>query len=162
MAFDRYLVNESCKYCKKAVYADEGYHGISHNHYSCHADQVRLLDEAIEKLEGLADSLGAKQKRKHVPEGQGKTAQKCIKLATEAFERETGGKVVNALIWNQKGQYRGPRWDLARWGVDFEFVLDGREKPFNGSVVSWSTMTAVAKLKTLDISPSNITYAYEH
>jgi hypothetical protein len=162
MATERYLIKDVCEYCKNPVYADEGYHGISQNHYSCQDEQTVLLDKAIAKIDELADSLGIKRKRKKVREGEGKVAQKCIKLATEAFERETGGTVTNALIWNQQGQYRGPQWDLACFGVDFEFTLEGSDHIFRGSIASWSTMTAVSKLKEMQISPSNISYMYEH
>jgi hypothetical protein len=162
MAVERHLVKEVCEFCKKPVYADEGYHGISQNHYRCQDEQTILLDKAIAKLDELSDSIGIKRKRKKVREGEGKIAQKCIRLATAAFEEATGGKVVKTLIWNQQGQYRGPRWDLAAWGVDFDFTLPDSENIFKGSVASWSTMTAVSKLKVMDIAPSNISFMYEH
>ncbi len=108
------------------------------------------------------DSVPKKRRKKKVREGEGRIAQKCIRLATAAFEEATGGKVVNSLIWNQQGQYRGPQWDLAAWGVDFDFTLPDSENIFKGSVASWSTMTAVSKLKVMDIAPSNVSFMYEH
>jgi hypothetical protein len=161
MPAERYLCKEKCDHCGKPVYADEGYHGISQNHYSCHDDQIRKLDECIAKLDGVLTDFGVKRKRKKVREGEGKIAQKCIKLATEAFERETGVKVTSALIWNQQGQYRGPHWDLAAWGIDFDFTLEGSDNILHGSIASWSTMTAVSKLKVMELSPSNMPYTYE-
>lgn len=160
---ERHLVKESCDFCQKHVYADEGYHGLSKNHYSCHNGLLERFEESSKKLDALMEDLCGKPKRKKpVREGEGRVAKKCIKLATEAFERETGGKVTNALIWNQKGIYRGQRWDLAAWGVDFDFTLEGHENTFKGSIASWATMTAVSKLKEMKISPSNISYMYEY
>jgi hypothetical protein len=163
MPAERYLCKEACSNCGKPVYADEGYHGISKDHYSCHSDNLKKLDDFIEKMDGKLSDFGVKRKRKKkVREGEGKIAQKCIKLATEAFERETGGKVVSALIWNQQGQYRGPQWDLAAFGVDFEFTLEGHDRPFSGSIASWSTMTAFSKLKEIKLSASGVSFEYEY
>lgn len=163
MEAERYLCKEKCDHCGKPVYADEGYHGVSQNHYDCHDDQIRKLDEDIVKLDGMFEDFGFKPKRKKVREGEGKIAQKCLKLATEAFERETGGTVTAANIWNQQGQYRGPRWDLAAWGVYFDFTLPERENIIKGSIASWSTMTAVSKLKVMEISTDRgSSYQYEH
>lgn len=162
MSAERYLCKEACSKCGKPVYADEGYHGISKDHYSCHADQLKKIDEAMSSIDSILADLGVKKKRKRVREGEGKIAKKCVKLATEAFERETGGKVVSTLVWNQQGSYRGPRWDLAAWGVDFEFVLEGSDKVLRGSIASWSKMTAASKFDVLDLSPSTVPYTYEN
>jgi hypothetical protein len=173
MVAERYQVNASCSVCGKVVYADQGYHGLSKDHYDCTS---RAFDNAVEKYEEANrklnkmfsdlditdDSVPKPRRKKRVREGEGKIAQKCIRLATVAFEEATGGKVVSTLIWNQKGQYRGPRWDLAAWGVDFDFTLPGSENIFKGSIASWGTMTAVSKLKEMKISPSNISYMYEY
>lgn len=161
MSAERYMVKDEYAHCKKPVYADEGYHGISKDHYSCQSSIFERFEESTKNLNALLDDFGVKRKRKNASEGEGKAAQKCIKLATEAFERETGGKVTSALIWNQKGVYRGPKWDLARWGVDFDFTLEGSEHIFHGSIASWSTMTAVSKLKVMTISPGSMAYTYE-
>jgi hypothetical protein len=158
---ERYLCKDACEYCGKPVYADEGYHGVSLNHYNCQGNSLERFEEACKKLDELVEDFGIKPKRKKVREGEGRIAQKCIKLATEAFERETGGTVTRALIWNQQGRYRGPKWDLAAWGVDFHFISkEGHQ--MTGNVVSWSTMTQVSKLDKMDIVPSGTIYAYEH
>jgi hypothetical protein len=162
MPAERYLCKEACSNCGKPVYADEGYHGVSKDHYSCHADNLKKLDDLIAKLDGNLSDFGVKRKRKKkVREGEGKIAQKCLKMLTEAFERETEGKVVSANIWNQQGQYRGPRWDLAAFGVDFEFTLEGSDRTFTGSIASWLKMTAVSKLSEITLSASDIPYTYE-
>jgi hypothetical protein len=171
MPAERYLCKEACSNCGKPVYADEGYHGISKDHYSCHKDQLVKLDECIAKLEGVDSMLSdlgitdesapKKRRKKKVREGEGRIAQKCLKMLTEAFERETEGKVVSANIWNQQGQYRGPHWDLAAFGVDFEFTLEGSDRNFTGSIASWLTMTAVSKLSEITLSASDMSYTYE-
>ena len=54
--------------------------------------------------------------------GQGRIAQRCKDLAALALNEATGTQVTVTTIWNQQGSYRGPRWDLDRWGVNFVFT----------------------------------------
>lgn len=155
----RDLVNEACPHCGKPVYADQGYHSVARSHYDCENKQAEKLEEAKKRLDGLFAEWGLKPKRHKKREGEGAIAQKLIKLATEAFERETGVTVVSARIWNQQGQYRGKHWDLARWGVDFTFHTK-HGTTARGSIHSWSTMTQCAKQKTLALHQEDMPYTF--
>lgn len=165
---ERYLCKDACDRCGNPVYADEGYHGITQNHYHCEDREREKFEEIVRRIDGIVENTDGetvtvvkKRRKKKVREGEGRIALKCIKLATEAFERETGGKVVKHLIWNQQGQYRGPRWDLAAWGINFKFTLEGSETIWTGNIASWATMTAVSKLTEMKISQTDMAYSYE-
>lgn len=159
MSSERHLCKEACEHCGKPVYADEGYHGVSMDHYSCHKGVIAKFEESAKKLDGIFEDLGVKPKRAR--DGTGKVAQKALKRAVEAIERATEGKVVKTLVWNQQGRYRGPKWDLAAWGVDFELQFEGDEKTYGGSLACWATMTAVSKLETLTIFHDGPTFNFE-
>lgn len=161
MEFERYLCREACEICKKPVYADEGYHSVSLNHSSCLSGARKEFEEASKKMAEILGEFGIKPKRKRAREGTGKIAQKCLKMATEAFEREAGVKVTHARIWNQQGGHRGPHWDLAAWGVNFDFLTESGNTA-RGSISSWSKMTAVSKMKILELSATDIPYMYEN
>lgn len=153
----RHLINEACPHCGKPVYADEGYHTVALSHSRCEDQTVEKYRDAVNRMDSIFSDFGIKKKRKR--EGEGVTAQKVLKLATEAFEREANVKIVRANMWNQKGVYRGPRWDLARWGIDFEFInKDGLR--LSGSIHSWATMTQCAKQKTLKLHREDGSFTY--
>jgi hypothetical protein len=158
---ERYLCKAKCAICHKPVYADQGYYSVSMDHYDCVLGERKQLKDAIKKVDKALDDLGIKPKRTRVRDGKGRIAQKVIKLATEAFERETGCTVTNTLIWNQPICYRGPKYDLAAWGIDFEFVLKSGLKG-RGSISSWCTMTQAAKSDVMELSPTNIPYQFEN
>lgn len=155
----RDLAKESCDYCKQPVYCDEGIHGISHNHYRCEAGVKEKFEEDSKKIDAIFAELGIKPKRKR--EGTGKTAQKALKVAIDAIEAMSGGKVLNPLVWNQRGAYRGQRWDLAAWGVDFDLQFKEGEEICKGSFACWASMTAVSKMEKLAIVEEGIPYTYE-
>jgi hypothetical protein len=153
----RDLINEACPHCGKPVYADEGYHTVALSHYKCEDAREERLKEAIKKMDSVFSDFGIKKKRKR--EGDGQIAQKVLKMATEAFEREAKVRVVRSTLWNQKGGYRGKYWDLARWGINFEFVTEDGLL-LHGSVHSWATMTQCAKADKMKLHKEDSPFEY--
>jgi len=151
MAIPRELAKEACAYCGKPVYCDEGIHGISLDHYDCYANVMKSFDDMDTLLSPFRRTT-----RRHAPEGEGKIAKKVIEMATTAVEEKLGAKIYDVSFWNQKGGYRGPGWDLARWG--FYFSIEGTT--LKGHCHSWSRMTDCAKAKKLIAHPEDITYSF--
>ena len=150
MAIQRELAKEACDFCGKPVYCDEGIHGISLDHYDCYSANLKKLNEFI-----YGTTTTVKRKRK-AAEGKGQIATKVIEMATAAVEEQLGAKIYDVSFWNQKGGYRGSRWDLARWG--FYFAIEGTT--LKGHCHSWSRMTDCAKAKKLIAHPEDITYTF--
>lgn len=107
------LIKKSCAYCKKPVYAAEGYHTITLDHFDCHKQESDFLNKYIENIETIK-----KPHRPRVKAGQGKLAQHVKRLVVVGVEQLTGESVREASLWLQQGVYRGPHWDLDSWGVD--------------------------------------------
>ena len=159
MSVERHLCKEACSFCHQPVYADEGYYGITKDHYACVQADRQEFEKAAKKIDGFFEEVGVKPKTKRAKMGHGKVAQKALKRAVEAFEEASGGKVTKSTIWCQQGSYRGTKWDLAAWGVEFEFELDG--KILAGALACWATMTAVSKMEKLTIWEEGLPYTYE-
>ncbi len=128
----RHIVKARCSVCHEIVYADQGYHGISMDHYDCHkAHEAPLpsVDEIISKgdaaMEGMFAAFGKKPKKPRIRSGEGKLAQHVRQLVINALEEKFGVPVKSAEIWLQEGAYRGQKWDLDSWGIDAHIGGEG-------------------------------------
>jgi hypothetical protein len=142
----------TCYLCKLPVLDGEERHGSLGCHWACHKRDEEEAKAIFARVGGLAVS-----KRK--PDGEGKTAQRAKVLAVAAIEAHIGQSIYDVNIWNQKGAYRGPRWDLDAWGLNFRFLLDGSE--IAGSASSLATMTACAKSSGLIAGKTDIAFTYD-
>jgi hypothetical protein len=125
---DRHIVKERCSVCCGIVYADQGYHGASMDHYDCHTGGKRVIDtkasmeNAIAKgdkaMGSLLGEVGLKTKKPRARAGTGALAQHVKQLVINALEEKFGEPVTRANLWLQEGDYRGPKWDLDSWGVN--------------------------------------------
>lgn len=79
-------------------------------------------------------------------------------MAVAAIEEALGAKLYDITIWNQKGVYRGPRWDLDVWGMAFWFDRDGHR--FSGSASSLATMSQCVKFKKLRAVEEACTFSF--
>ena len=128
----QHLVKAHCSFCRKPVYADEGYHGATLDHYDCHtagkpvvdhrAEMQAAMDAGDRAMGSLLDGLQLKPRKPRARAGEGALAQHVKKLVIEAIQEKFGCGVRSAHLWLQEGDYRGPKWDLDSWGVNA--VLD--------------------------------------
>lgn len=146
----------TCYICGHQVDPAQGIHGVTGAHWDCAQNEERKTKAAIERVDGAFSSLGFKAKRKR--EGQGKTALRAKALAIEALESALQAKLEEVNLWNQQGAYRGPRWDLDTWGLDFRFQKDGHR--FTGSASSLATMTQCVKAKRLHATPEGLAHSF--
>lgn len=144
-----------CSICNKPVLGGQARYSVTENHYVCEfptgqpkipsfAEIKARVDKALEALTGRPSPRGSK------PIGQGAIAMRVKKLVFEALSAYFEGEPVDVKMWVQAPEYRGPRRDLACWGLTCTY---------NGVTVtvhSWSTMTQCAKSKRLSISPDGI------
>lgn len=124
---DRDVVKTSCDVCHEIVYADQGYHGCSMNHYDCYK-KVMAPDEStmdMSDIGELIEKLGVEPRKPRAKAGEGALAQHVKQLVIDAVKSELASElselqlsVIRANLWLQQGAYRGPRWDLDSWGVD--------------------------------------------
>ena len=124
----RHIVKARCSACHDIVYADQGYHSVSMDHYDCHTGGKRGFDdhmapakaamEAGDRAMGvLMGEVGLKPRKPRARAGEGALAQHVRQLVINALEAELGECVTRADLWLQEGDYRGPKWDLDSWGV---------------------------------------------
>lgn len=130
----RDLITPTCPICADPVYADQGFYSITKAHWTCH-EASTLSDRELNEI-----TLGGRRRR---PEGEGATAQRAKKLAVAALEAAVGAPLEEVTLWNQQGAYRGPKWDLDAWGLDFTFLRD--RDTIRGSASSLATMTACVR-----------------
>jgi hypothetical protein len=129
---ERSLISESCPYCKKPVYADEGYHSVALAHYTC-------VERADTSLKRLTSAVSPKQRRRRTGEGELSTKMKAV--VTEFLKKEFPDReVTNILVWAQEGGYRGYKWDLAKWGMNVTLTPN-----FPVLFHSWDSMTECYK-----------------
>ncbi|MDA8151511.1 MAG: hypothetical protein M0003_02150 [Acidithiobacillus sp.] len=128
---DRHIIKSRCSICHGIVYADQGYHGISEDHYDCHTggkhdvdvkesvqNAIAKGDKAMSALLGEVGLSPQKPKKPRARAGTGALAQHVKQLVINAVEAKSGQRVARASLWLQDGDYRGPKWDLDSWGVD--------------------------------------------
>ena len=128
----KYLVKARCSFCRQPVYAEDGYHGASLDHYDCftggkpvidpRAEMQAAMDAGNRAMASVFTELGVKPHKPRARAGEGALAQHVKKLVIEAIQEEFGCGVRSAHLWLQEGDYRGPKWDLDSWGVNA--VLD--------------------------------------
>jgi hypothetical protein len=150
-----------CSICKKEIkdgearYTGEERRGIF-KHWDCHEAQRKQLDVDLDLIsDTLFDLTGRKPRKPKARDGDGPTAQKIKRMIVEAFERDYGLELdINQMVaWVQPPAYRGPRMDLAVWGIDVPHPdYPNRKIIFH----SWDTMTALAKQKTVEFSKEGI------
>lgn len=154
---------DTCSICQQGIVEGQAYHSFKQAHWDCAypngkqptktlREIIEEGDRAIEKLNALTVEVTGiaprKPRKKRVREGEGPTALKVKKLASEAVARALGVEsVFDVTMWNQQGAHRGPHWDLDTWGIHFSFVHDGHV--FKGQGSSLSTMTECAKIGKL-------------
>lgn len=134
----RHLVSKNCKKCGEPVYADQGYYSVTGEHWGCH-ESTNTIEKRGESRAAKVRDLSSIFLRRRCPEGQGKVARRVKSLAVEAIEKASGGQVHTVTMWNQQGAYRGMKWDLDAWGINFRIILDGHD--FGGCASSLATMT---------------------
>lgn len=142
---DKHRDAGTCHICGLAVDPARGYHGATGAHWDCTEAEKAKTDEVMAKGDRALKALGFKPRRRR--EGEGEVAQKCKTLATQALQELLGVPIYRVTMWNQKGVYRGPRWDLDSWGLHFYFEKHGSE--FSGSASSLATMTQCLTFKRL-------------
>lgn len=139
----------TCYLCGKPVDPSQGYHGATGAHWDCHQKVEDDFTDSMRRLGGMP--------RK--PEGQGATALKAKAMAIAAIEKALGAEIYDVTLWNQKGVYRGPRWDLDSWGVYFKFDLGG--SVMSGEASSLAIMTQCCGYKSLCAKPRDGTYSFD-
>lgn len=132
----RSFIKQECSVCLLPVYADQGYHTCSLDHYDCHRAANPPLPSLQEiqaqgaqgdaAIDSMFAAIGAKPKRRRAKAGTGKLSAKVQQLVLHALEEKTGLPVYSANLWLQEGAYRGPRWDLDSWGVDAKMGDNGK------------------------------------
>lgn len=146
--------NLPCQHCGKPVLDGQARYALNDNHYDCEfpkgqppvlslREVVATLDNARESLPGLTGPTKAPR----APAGQGALALKVRGMVFEALKVHLEGEPTEVVMWVQPPEYRGPRWDLACWGLDCKY---GTRQV---SVHSWDTMTRCAKAKRLVATP---------
>src|SRR5450830_878629 len=91
MIRDRELVTESCKTCKKPVYADEGYYSVTGEHYDCHQRGQKEFKRAADRLDQLLDrKLQTARKPQTVrrERGEGESVAKLKVMIVEALRKK--------------------------------------------------------------------------
>lgn len=146
--------DDICEICKQPILEGQGIYTLHGTHWDCEFPQgyksaEDLLEEAEVKLAARA-TLVTVTKRRRAREGEGVVAKKAIAKATTALEKLLGCKVVNVLFWNQQGAYRGPSWDLDRWGLDFEYEYE-TGKFLKNSASSLESVTQIARGKQVRV-----------
>lgn len=137
-------MSDICTICKRPVINGEARYTPTDNHYSCEFPNGQTT------LDDLCRELGIDKRKPRKREGTGKTAIKAQNLAVAALALELDAELFDVLIWNQQGAYRGVRWDLDRWGLQFSFIRDGHT--FSGQASSLATMTACVKAGAMKAS----------
>lgn len=153
MTRERYLVSESCKTCKKPVYADEGYHSVSGEHYDCHQ---RDRDEFTKVADRLDQILGSKRQVSRRGDGASVARLKqMIEAALKAkFETDDVQDIAIYLT--------SPTWCRDTYDVH-RFEGSARVDGFLRSFGSWATVTDCLKYREvkfndewpcMDLSPA--------
>ncbi len=130
---ERHIIKPRCSVCHGIVYSDQGYHGVSMDHYDCHTSGKRYFDDHMAQVKAAMDAgdramgalmgeVGLKPRKPRARAGEGALAQHVKKLVLEAIQEKFGCGIRSANLWLQEGDYRGPKWDLDSWGVNA--VLD--------------------------------------
>lgn len=134
-----------CAICGNPVNPGDGIYTITGNHYDCEFPKGRASFAEIAKdMDDALSAFGFKPKRHKGKEGTGRVALKAKAMAVEAIQRELGTEIFDVVMWNQQGAYRGARWDLDRWGLDFRFMLDPQH-PMSGSASCLARMSDFIK-----------------
>lgn len=139
----------TCYICGKPVAEGESHHGATGAHWGCHKAEEEETAKIIARGDAAIASLGLKRKRRS--EGEGATATKAKALAVVAIEEALSTKIYDITLWNQQGVYRGPRWDLDVWGLNFSFEQNGHK--IGGSASALATMTQCVKCRKLVATP---------
>lgn len=151
---DKHLAAGTCHICGKPVVSGTPIHGLTGAHWRCEAKGIEDFNVSAAKVDAAFAALGIKPKRKKVPEGEGLVAKKATEKAVAALEKHLCNKVRDVKIWNQQGAYRGPQWDLDRWGLSCQFETEDMHVTVMMSTLD--TMTACAKAKTIEIGVDDV------
>ncbi|NCQ51931.1 hypothetical protein GW796_08565 [archaeon] len=144
-----------CDICNKTILDGQARYSKTNNHYDCEFPTgqptvLSLFSVAKEMDEKFGTIMESKQKAYKKPIGQGVIATKVKKLVFEALKKYIDGEPTEIIMWIQAPEYRGPRWDLACWGINCKYGQ------IQVTVYSWSTMTNCAKSKKLEICQDGI------
>lgn len=142
----------TCYLCKLPVIEGQERHGALGCHWECHSKSEQEADAIFAKVGGLTVST-----RK--PEGEGQTALRAKALAVAAIEAQLGQPIHDVTVWNQKGVYRGPRWDLDAWGLNFRCRLGDSE--IAGSASSLATLSQCAKSKAMTARQTDAPFTFD-
>lgn len=153
------LIQEaSCGICGKPVAFGEARYTVTDNHYDCEFPRGQAQEPSFREVAAIMDAnmevfTVRKPRRVQKPIGQGVIGTKVKKRVFEALKEYFDGEPSNVIIWIQPPEYRGPRWDLACWGLFCEY--DGLKV----HVHSWATMTHCAKSARLSVrEDGNMTF----
>jgi hypothetical protein len=148
----RHQAAGTCYLCGEAVVDGQARHGATDAHWDCTRNENKKLEAAWAKVGGIAPKPARKQ------EGEGRTALRAKALALAALQEAVGAPLEDITVWNQKGVYRGPRWDLDAWGLHFWFYKDGHR--FSGSASSLATMGDCVRYKRLEAKPEGVAFSH--
>jgi hypothetical protein len=155
---DRCIDEGKCYVCGKPVVPNvDAMYSITGAHYDCEKGTERSYREAVAKLEAPRGTVTRKRRAR---EGQGPAARAAIAKAVAAIEAQTGAILSDVIFWNQKGAYRGPHWDLARWGLGFTLTFSA-DFVVRGSCHSWSPVTLCSKKSVvLGVYAEDMSFTY--
>jgi len=161
----------TCYVCGKPVATGSAIYGLTGAHYDCEMGSSQLdnsvksraptsvATELDSRLKFLKSRGSSGRRRARAREGEGPTAQKVIAKAVAAIEKVSGAKVSDVTFWNQKGSYRGNRWDLARWGLIFCMTYEDGFST-TGDCHSWSTIGACAPASLTMVAREEMSHSY--
>jgi hypothetical protein len=139
-----------CSICNNPVVDGQARYSVTGDHYDCEypvgQPKIESFRKVIADMDTSLQSLtGRPPKRIHKPIGSGAIATKVKAMVFKALEQYVDGAPADVVMWIQPPEYRGPRWDVAGWGLHCKY------KGVSVSVHSWDTMTNCAKSKRLAI-----------
>lgn len=142
----------TCHVCGATVDFAQGYNGATGAHWDCSKKLQIDVETSMSRMDAALAKLSGKMPR--AAEGQGATAKKALALGVAAVEAALKTTLRDVRQWNQQGPYRGPKWDLDAWGMNFTFDSDGHT--FAGSASSLATMSACVKAGGLRAVPADV------
>ncbi|MHB0927753.1 MAG: hypothetical protein ACYC3W_02360 [Candidatus Nanopelagicales bacterium] len=140
---ERHLVTASCKLCGRPVYADEGYHAVSQNHYDCEHRERQAFEQSVKRLDGLmAEMTGRSKPRMRV--GEGKPTAKLVTLIEASAREQFGeGAISDVKVFLPPPVWRQYRFDVMR--VEGSLKINGIPIGFG----SWAAVTELIKYRRL-------------
>lgn len=140
---ERHLVKAVCEVCGRPVFADEGYHTLSLDHYACETAEKRAFEQTRERIDGLMTDLTGRSKPR-VRVGEGKPTAKLVALIEASAREQFGeGAIADVKVFLPPPVWRQYRFDVQR--VEGSLKINGILIEFG----SWAAVTELIKYRRL-------------